>query len=185
MILVVAATQRELAGAVGLSSLVCGIGPVEAAAATAAALAASPPAVVLHVGIAGVRRDAGVAVLDVVAGSEARYCDAGDAPPLLPDPRLLAAVCDAVGATALPIGTSARVGGTRGVPVEAMEGYAVLWAAARAHVPAIEVRVVSNEIDEPDRARWRFEEAFAKLAEVVALAAPAVRTALSGAGSAG
>ena len=32
-------------------------------------------------------------------------------------------------------------------------------------MPAVEVRVVSNEIDEPDRARWHFEEAFALLAE--------------------
>jgi hypothetical protein len=31
-------------------------------------------------------------------------------------------------------------------------------------VPAVEARVVSNEIDEPDRARWRFEDAFATLA---------------------
>jgi hypothetical protein len=34
-------------------------------------------------------------------------------------------------------------------------------------VPAAEVRVVSNEIDEPDRARWRFDDAFAALAEAL------------------
>ena len=38
MVLVVAATERELAGAAGAATLVCGIGPVEAAAATAGAL---------------------------------------------------------------------------------------------------------------------------------------------------
>ena len=64
-----------------------------------------------------------------------------------------------------PIGTSARVGGSHGVDVEAMEGFAVLRACELAGVPAVEVRVVSNEIDEPDRARWRFDEAFALLAE--------------------
>ncbi len=64
-----------------------------------------------------------------------------------------------------PIGTSARVGGSHGVDVEAMEGFAVLRACELAGVPAVEVRVVSNEIDEPDRARWHFEEAFALLAE--------------------
>ena len=45
----------------------------------------------------------------------------------------------------LPIGTSARVGGTHDVDVEAMEGFAVLRACELAGVPAVEVRVVSNE----------------------------------------
>ena len=40
-----------------------------------------------------------------------------------------------------------------------MEGFAVLRAAALAGVPAVEVRASSNAIDEPDRARWRFDEA--------------------------
>ena len=58
MILVVAATERELAGAAGAATLACGIGPVEAAAATAGALARAPrPDVLLHVGIAGRARD--------------------------------------------------------------------------------------------------------------------------------
>ena len=43
-----------------------------------------------------------------------------------------------------PIGTSARVGGTHGCAVEAMEGFAVLRACALAGVPALEVRVTSN-----------------------------------------
>ena len=42
-----------------------------------------------------------------------------------------------------------------------MEGFAVLRAAALAGVPAIEVRAISNEIEELDRGRWRFDEAFA------------------------
>jgi nucleoside phosphorylase len=50
MILVVAATERELTGAAGAATLVCGIGPVEAAAATASALAELRPDTVLHVG---------------------------------------------------------------------------------------------------------------------------------------
>ena len=44
-----------------------------------------------------------------------------------------------------------------------MEGYGVLRACADAGVPALEVRVVSNEVEEPDRARWRFADAFAVL----------------------
>ena len=45
-----------------------------------------------------------------------------------------------------------------------MEGFAVLRAAQLAGVPAIEVRVISNEIEETDRARWHFDAAFAAVA---------------------
>src|SRR2546430_13490064 len=77
MILVVAATERELAGAVGAATLACGIGPVEAAAATARELARGQrPAALLHVGIAGAR---GLPVPQLVIGSEAVYEDAGAA----------------------------------------------------------------------------------------------------------
>jgi hypothetical protein len=69
------------------------------------------------------------------------------------------------GARVEPIGTSARVGGSSGCEVEAMEGYAVLRAAALAGVPAVEVRVLANAIGEPDRARWRFADAKRLLAE--------------------
>jgi nucleoside phosphorylase len=55
------------------------------------------------------------------------------------------------------------VGGTSECEVEAMEGFAVLRAAKLAGVPAVEVRAVSNEIDEPNRGRWRFDEALAAL----------------------
>ncbi len=50
-----------------------------------------------------------------------------------------------------------------------MEGFAVLRACELAGVPALEVRVTSNEIEEPDRARWRFDEAFALLASALPL----------------
>jgi nucleoside phosphorylase len=48
-----------------------------------------------------------------------------------------------------------------------MEGFAVLRAAELAGIPALEVRVVSNDIDEPDRARWRFDDALAALDEAL------------------
>jgi nucleoside phosphorylase len=168
MLLVVAATERELAPVEGARTAICGIGPVEAAAATARALAEERPSAVLHVGIAGAR---GVAPLTLVLGSEALYCDAtGPLVPslALPDGDLLAQLHAAFPEAALrPIGTSARVGGSRDVEVEAMEGFAVLRACELAGVPAVEVRVVSNEVDEPDRALWRFDDAFAKLAETL------------------
>lgn len=166
--LVVAATDRELTRLDGVRALACGIGPVEAAAATAKAVAEERPSAVLHVGIAGAR---GLEPLTLVLGTEAVYCDA--AGPLvparaLPDPDLLARLRGSFpDAEVRPIGTSARVGGSHGVDVEAMEGFAVLRACELAGVPAVEVRVVSNEIDEPDRALWRFDAAFAKLAETL------------------
>src|ERR687897_87993 len=89
MLLVVAATERELAPVEGARTLVCGIGPVEAAAATARALAEERPTAVLHVGIAGAHA---LEPLTLVLGSEAVYCDAtGDLVPAraTPDPSLL------------------------------------------------------------------------------------------------
>jgi futalosine hydrolase len=74
-------------------------------------------------------------------------------------------------ALVLPIGTTASVGGTRhgarDLRVEAMEGFGVLRACALAGVPALEVRAVSNEISEGDRARWRIGRALEALAEVL------------------
>ena len=165
MILVVAATERELAGADGAVTLACGIGPVEAAVTTARALAERRPDALLHVGLAGAR---GISAPQLVIGSEAVYEDAAGGAlvraRVRPDARLVEGARRALPeARVLPIGTSARVGGTSGCEVEAMEGFAVLRAAELAGVPAVEVRAVSNEIDEPDRALWRFEDALAAL----------------------
>ncbi len=174
MTLLVAATERELCG---LEGLVCGIGPVEAAAATARALAQVRPNAVVHVGIAGAR---GITPGTIVLGAEAVYCDATwDAIPrrVLPDAGLLEAARAVLPeAPVLAIGTSARVGGTPPeLEVEAMEGFAVLRAATLAGVPAIEVRAVSNEVAEPDRALWRFDEAL----EALAAAIPRLLSALA------
>jgi nucleoside phosphorylase len=45
-----------------------------------------------------------------------------------------------------------------------MEGFGVLRACALAGVPAVELRVVANSPDEPDRAKWRIEDALGVLA---------------------
>jgi nucleoside phosphorylase len=55
-----------------------------------------------------------------------------------------------------------------------MEGFAVLRAAALAGVPALELRAISNAVDEPDRAQWRFDDAFAALRDAVARLLPAL-----------
>jgi futalosine hydrolase len=164
-LLVVAATERELECAAGAATLACGIGPVEAAAATGRALAEARPQAVLHVGLAGGR---GLPPGTLVLGSEALYCDLHAdvhvARRTLPDDELLAAARTALpDALVMPIGTSAAVGGTTGCDVEAMEGFAVLRAAELAGVPAVELRAVSNEIAEPDRSRWRFGDGLAAL----------------------
>jgi nucleoside phosphorylase len=158
-------------GADGAAKLACGIGPVEAATATARALVEQPPAGILHVGIAGAR---GVEAPELVIGSVAVYEDAagGSLVPgrVRPDRDFLARARRALpDARVLPIGTSARVGGTSGCKVEAMEGFAVLRAAELAGIPAVEVRAVSNAIDEPDRSRWRFDDALAALARALPL----------------
>ena len=168
MLLVVAATERELSFVQGAETLCCGVGPVEAAAQTARALAEWKPDRLLHIGIAGAR---GVPAPTLVLGKEAVYEDARG--PLVPahveaHKTMLAIALEALPeARLLAIGTSARVGGALQCHVEAMEGFAVLRAAQLAGVPAIELRAVSNDVDEPDRTKWQFEEAFAALAEAV------------------
>ncbi len=168
-VLVIAATNRELEGVADRAdSLACGIGPVEAAVATALTLARRRPTAVLHVGIAGAR---GFVEPELVLGDAALYCDAQSTlvpATASPDPALLAAARAAFpDARVALIGTSARVGGTTDCAIEAMEGFAVLRACELAAVPALEVRVTSNDVDEPDRARWRFADALELLRETL------------------
>jgi futalosine hydrolase len=158
VLLLVAATDRELCGHDGL---VCGIGPVEAAVATARALALHPVEALLHVGIAGAR---GLDPGTVVVGTTSVYSDLSAEWAVVErveaDPTLVASALEALpGAVGARIDTSAAVGGAVGVPgqeplVEAMEGFGVLRAATLANVPALEVRAISNAIGEADRSRW-------------------------------
>ncbi len=170
-VLVVAATAGELGPADGWRTLVCGVGPVDAAAETAAALAAQRPAVVLHVGVAGARTASGLAVPSLVIGDGSVYADAAPDSPwvaraLSIDARLVDAARRACPTAAVRvIATSARVGGGTGADVEAMEGFAVLRAAQAAGVPALEVRALSNLVEEPDRGAWRLRKAITLLAE--------------------
>ncbi len=169
-VLLIAATEAELCGQLGL---VCGIGPVEAGVATARALALEPPEAVVHVGVAGGRR---IAPGSVIIGSEAVFCDLAAEVPVVsrvePDAALLAIAQRALPeAVALPVGTSAVVDGPCGVQpgilVEGMEGFAVLRACAVAGVPAVEVRAISNQIGEGDRAQWQIRRGLEALADVI------------------
>jgi nucleoside phosphorylase len=171
--LVVAATERELALVRGVETFVCGVGPVDAAAATARELAERRPDAVLHIGLAGAR---GITPPALVLGSESVYSDVIDpgstfprVERVQPDAALLARVRAALpDALVLPIATSGRVTGGSECDVEAMEGFGVLRACALAGVPAVELRAVSNDVDEADRGKWRFDDALAALADAVA-----------------
>lgn len=165
-VLLVAATEIELCDHPGL---VCGVGPVEAAAVTARHLALDRPDAVLHIGIAGAR---GITPGGIVIGSESVYSDISAEIPVIerlaPDAQLLEALRTAVPeALSLPIGTSAAVGGATDVRIEGMEGFAILRACALAGLPAIEVRAISNELSEGDRARWRIGRALEALADAL------------------
>jgi predicted 5'-methylthioadenosine/S-adenosylhomocysteine nucleosidase len=171
-VLIVAATERELALLDALDTVCCGIGPVEAALQTARALEERRPDAVVHVGIAGSRALEPPAL---VLGSEAVYCDVIDPSSTLPrvervapDAALLERVRTALPeARVLPIATCGKVGGGTGFDVEAMEGFGVLRACELAGVPALELRAISNSPDESDRTRWRFDDAFAALADAL------------------
>jgi futalosine hydrolase len=118
VLLVVAATafEADLVDHAGARVLVCGIGPVEAALATAEALAAEPATAVVQIGIAGAQT---LPHASLAIGSEAVYCDIADpgariprVERVAPDAALLAAARRALpNAHVLPIGTTARVGG--------------------------------------------------------------------------
>jgi futalosine hydrolase len=170
--LVVVATDRELCPVDGARTLCCGIGPVEATLTTARALAEEKASAVLHVGIAGA---AHLAPGAVVIGSKSIYCDVLDAHSTLPrvaelEPSQMlvdvarVAFPDAVSA---PIATAARVGGGAGYPVEAMEGFGVLRAAAASNVPAVEIRVISNDPADADRRLWKIEDALQVVHHVI------------------
>jgi nucleoside phosphorylase len=172
-VLVVAATERELELVRGAETFCCGIGPVEAALQTARALGELRPDAVLHIGIAGAH---GIEPPAIVIGSESVYSDVVDPSSALPriervspDASLLARVRAALPeAHVLPIATSGKVGSGAGCEVEAMEGFGVLRACALAGVPAVEIRAISNAPGEPDRSKWRFDDAFAALGAAVA-----------------
>jgi len=166
VLLVVTATAFEAALVDGapVRTVVCGIGPVEAALATARAIADDAPTAIVQLGIAGAQT---LPNGSIVLGSEAVYCDVID--PLARIPRVERVRADAdllavarrslPDAHVLPIGTTGRVGGCVDCEVEAMEGFGVLRAAALAGVPALEVRAVSNPVAEADRDRWRVDDA--------------------------
>jgi len=161
----------------GVDVLATGVGPVEAAAAVARALAVQRYKLVVSAGIAGAYEGAAKIGDGVVVESERFEIDREDGTALaLPggesvadttktgDPlltgRLAAAGFPSVrGMTVSRVTTTEetarRLAGLGG-HVETMEGFAAMRAAELAGVNAIEVRGISNRAGDPARAGWDF-----------------------------
>lgn len=179
MILVVCAVRRELAflePREDLHVLETGVGVIDAAAATARALALQHYDVVINAGIAGAMRGAARVGDGVVVGEEFVELDLETSVPIaLPDGLRVAdtTASDAALADALAARGFGRVRGatvsrvtatdataTRlaalGAQIESMEGFAVLRAAQLAGVRALEVRGISNYVGDRATSEWSF-----------------------------
>ncbi len=191
MILIAAAVEAELRflrGREGVELLVTGIGPVEASCALAAALARRRYGLVVNAGIAGVLNGAakigdGVVVTD----DTMELAQESGAPLALPEgvelvetarsDGMLVAELRARGFAALrgitvahvtsSDATAHRLAHERGAQVESMEGFAVLRAAERAGVPAVEVRGISNRCGDRTASGWDFAAGVAGLRHIV------------------
>ena len=172
-----------------VETLATGVGPVEAAAATAAALASRRYDLVVNAGIAGVFGDAAPIGDGVVVSTDtmAIALESGEAIELphgertieeAHSDRALVRSLQAAGFPALRGVTVAGVTCTdstaralmqRGAQVETMEGFAVLRAAERAGVPAIELRGISNRCGDRARSGWDFAAGMNGLERIAAV----------------
>ncbi|HEY1656101.1 MAG TPA: futalosine hydrolase [Candidatus Tumulicola sp.] len=190
MILLVGAVERELTRwrpHPAVDSLIGGVGPVEAACAVADRLARRPYRLVIGAGIAGAIAGAAQVGDGVIVADDALELSLENGDPIaLPsgervvtrahsDPALVARLRER-GFPALHGITVARVTGTEataaqlargGAQVETMEGFAVLRAAERAGVPAIELRGISNRVGSRERSGWNFDAGLAGLDRVL------------------
>lgn len=188
MILIACAVEAELSHwprRDGVETLVTGVGPVEAACAVSAALAARRYEFVVNAGLAGAFDGAAQIGDGVVIASDSMEVDLenGDALRLPRGERTVEEVrsdpsvverLEAAGFKALRGITVARVTATeetasrlaqrRGAQAESMEGFAVLRAAERAGVAAVELRGISNRCGARERSGWNFDAGIAGLA---------------------
>ncbi|WP_069752569.1 futalosine hydrolase [Streptomyces sp. EN16] len=176
-----------------------GAGPAAAAAATAFALASTsaPYGLVVSAGIGGAFTPL-TPLGSLVVASDIVAADLGADTPdgFLPvtalgfgrdrftaPPTLVREVAAATGAAAGPVLTVSTVTGTAeragallaahpGALAEAMEGFGVAEAAARAEVPVTELRAVSNAVGPRDRDAWRIGDALAALTDAFGKIAP-------------
>lgn len=173
-----------------LDVLAGGAGPAAAAAAAAFALASGRYGLVVSAGIGGGFAP-GAPLGSLAVASEIVAADLGADTPggflpvtalgfgrdrFRPPARLVADTAAATGAVTGEIltvstatGTAARTAALLaahpGAVAEAMEGFGVAEAAARAGLPVLEVRAVSNTVGPRDRDAWRIGDALAALTE--------------------
>lgn len=189
MILLACAVEKEFSfwqPRGGVEALVTGVGPVEAASAIAAALAARSYRLVVSAGLAGAFDGAASIGDGVVVGEDTMEIALEDGAALnLPrgertveevrsEPSLVAGL-RARGFPVLRGITVSRVTSSEatarrlaasGAQVESMEGFAVLRAAERAGVAAVEVRGISNRCGARESSGWDFAAAMAGLGRV-------------------
>ncbi len=180
----------------GATVVVSGIGRTNAAAATAETiLQRGPFDAVLNAGVAGALPGGGLEVGQAVVASSCVYVEEGLVTPsgfsnmaamgfslgdfegnAVPvDARLLSQLAGhfrtgPIATVATCSGTDAAaeaVVGRTGAIAEAMEGAAVVHAARRQRVPAIELRVVSNTTGDRPRQQWDLAGALAALGNAV------------------
>ncbi|MCL6292967.1 futalosine hydrolase [Streptomyces griseus] len=198
----VAVPGAELHRCGAFDVLAGGAGPAAAAAATAFALAAGasapvPYGLVVSAGIGGAFTPLTplgslVVASDIVAADLGADTPDGFLPVtalgfgrdrFAPPPALVREVAAAAGAAAGPVLTVSTVTGTAeraagllaahpGALAEAMEGFGVAEAAARAGVPVLELRAVSNAVGPRDRDAWRIGDALAALTDAFGKTAP-------------
>lgn len=191
MILLAAAVEAELRfwrERDDVEVLFTGIGPVEASCALATALARRPYRLVVNAGIAGAF-DGAAQIGDgvVVADDSIELAQETGAPLALPDgielvqtarsdeelvTRLRAQGFAALrGITVSQVTcsetTAHRLALEHGAQVESMEGFAVLRAAERAGVPAVEVRGISNRCGDREVSGWDFAAGVGGLRRIV------------------
>lgn len=187
-----------------LDFLACGIGPVEAAVRLGTFLAANPRRyeLILHCGVAGAYIGAGAEVLDICLADREVLGDLGieGHGRIIPLPDNLAvpvefpldaALCRRAAAM-LPgcrVGTfvtvnTATATAARGVALrdrfgalcENMEGAAVARVCQALALPCLEVRAVSNLVEDRDPSRWRLAEACQRMADALTVLVPALAT---------
>lgn len=191
-IVAVEAEAKALGQVSDAQVVVAGVGRTNAAAAiTQAIVQRGPFAAAVSIGIAGALPDSGLELGEVVVASESVYVEEGLETPdgfgdmralgfplgdfegnRVPADASLLAGCAALGRVGV-VATVATCSGTdrlarevvrrTGAIAEAMEGAAVLHAARRLGVPAIEVRAISNTTGDRPRQRWEIARAFEAL----------------------
>jgi futalosine hydrolase len=171
----------------GVDRLAFGVGPVEATAAVATALANRDYRFVVNAGLGGALSGAAQIGAGVIVGEDTMELglETGEPISLPPGERVVDharsdvmiveklrargfAVLNGVTVSSVTATdeTASRLAG-RGAQVESMEGFAVLRAAERAGVRAIEVRGISNRCGARELSGWDFAAGAAGLQLVV------------------